>query len=47
MFKLAALLQILALSLLAIAGFLVGPALGCFVAGVSLLVVGVALERRQ
>jgi len=40
----AAVLQILGLVVLAVAGFLVGPALGALVVGLGLLVVGLALE---
>jgi hypothetical protein len=41
---LAAVLQILGLVAIAVAGFLVGPALGALAAGLGLLVVGLALE---
>jgi hypothetical protein len=41
---LAAVLQILGLVALVVAGFLVGPALGALAAGLGLLVVGLALE---
>lgn len=41
---LATVLQILGLVAIAVAGFLVGPALGALAAGVAVLVVGLALE---